>query len=170
MTVLYFLSVVLSFCDLNANYILKQERKLYEVVLYTTQSTGNKTFAERKKKKSSRFQWPTLLRLQTEIINKQHTASVLLTQLKLLIYMMCTRWKRQDLKNVKLMLLIIHNKEHNLVSPTRERQISQLWELSPGVISVHLPYTSAKVLNPEDREQVGSVSCQISRVKPCSLQ
>lgn len=51
MTVLYFLSVVLSFCDLNANYILKQERKLYEVVLYTTQSTGNKTFAERKKKK-----------------------------------------------------------------------------------------------------------------------
>lgn len=57
MTVLYFLSVVLSFCDLNANYILKQERKLYEVVLYTTQSTGNKTFAERKKKKkSSRFQ------------------------------------------------------------------------------------------------------------------
>lgn len=36
---------------------------------------GTKHLLKEKKKKSSRFQWPTLLRLQTEIINKQTTHS-----------------------------------------------------------------------------------------------
>lgn len=65
--------------------------------------------------------------------------------------MMYTRWERQDLKNGKLALPITHNKEHNPLSPTRERQISQLQELSPGIISVHLPYTSAEILSRRQR-------------------